>query len=117
MAFPPLTPGYQASTRAAMPLRQGVSTGAAVSSTTTVRGLAARTRSISASRSPPSLLPQLSPMHGLSVPSEAASATNTTATSDGGRQRGGLVLVLARVVAHLHAGGRRRGPRSRPSAC
>ena len=68
-------PGYQASTIAATRLRHGIVTALAVCSTTTVRGFALATASISWSWSPGRA------SDGRSMPSPVTSLTNTTATS------------------------------------
>src|SRR4051794_11549599 len=75
IASPFCWPGYQASKIPATLLRQGVSVGPPVSSTTTVFGLAAATAWISASWSPGSA------SVGRSAPSVRMSLTNTAATS------------------------------------
>jgi len=97
IAVPPSSPGYHASSSPAIPARHGVSTGAPVSSTTTVRLLAAATAEISESWSPQATCAfwgssggivlsivgaqcGVSDMHDLSSPSLSESPATTIAT-------------------------------------
>ena len=76
IALPSSSPGYQASSTPATWSSHGMSTGAPVLSTTTVRGLAAATADTSASWNPGSA------RVARSIPSASMSPTNTTATSE-----------------------------------